>query len=343
LIVDSCAIVPLNSYVVPGQGLLEVGRHGVTALARNRGGEFLFIVRGDETEVMLCSQLGVNPPRFALPPVAIEAPLEGVLLDLDGTSVKSEPLWIAVILQVTNEMRAREGSPPLDCFRHEDLPHVSGRTVPEHLSYVHGRYFPRGSVEEARRIYDRITKSDEEMDRIAAELRSRGVNRYEPAPGLKELLLELRRRGVRIGMVTSGLYYKAWPELDEAFRAMDLGPPLDFLDAFITAGTKPEKGRAGTMGDAIAKPWPNIYYEAARALGFRPETAARFVVIGDSASDAGSARTMGVAIIGVRGGNIEAAGVAQLCFAIAGDLNDARTMLAPFLPLGKELEWKAES
>jgi len=332
VIEDTTAIVPLKTCFIPGQGALVVGRDGVTALARNRGGEFVFIARGDYTEVMLCSKIDVNPPRFALLPVTIQAPLQAVLLDLDGTCVKSEPLWIAVILQVTNEMRQSENLPPLDSFKPDDLPHVSGRTVPEHLAYCQAEFFPHGTSNAAREIYDRITKSDDEMEATATVLRSRGKSPYEPASGLKELLVELRERGVRIGMVTSGLYYKAWPEITEAFRKMNLGEPLQFLDGFITAGQRVEKGRSGTMGDAIAKPWPNIYYEVAKTLGFRAGIAGQFVVVGDSASDVGSARTMGVAAIGVEGGNIDEAGVRQMCFAMAKDLREVGKILDPYLP-----------
>jgi len=331
VIEDTKAIIPLKSCSIPGQGLLELGRDGITALARNRGGEFVFISRGDQTEVMLCSKMGVNPPRFALVPATLRAPLQAVLLDLDGTCVKSEPLWIAVILQVTNEMREREHLPPLESFQPEDTPHVSGRTVPEHLAYCRAKFFPHGGTDDARAIYDRITTSDDEMEAIGTALRSKGRSPYEPASGLKELLLKLRGRGVKIGMVTSGLHYKAWPELEEAFRKMDLGDPLQFLDGLITAGQRVGKGRAGTMGDAIAKPWPNIYYEIAKALGFRPEMSAQFAVVGDSASDVGSARTMGVPVIGVEGGNIDDAGVCQMCFKMASDLREVGRILDEYL------------
>ncbi|MCX8036725.1 MAG: HAD hydrolase-like protein [Candidatus Sumerlaeia bacterium] len=315
---------------MPGQGRLEVGKNGVTALAVNRGGEFVFIARGRHSEIMLQSKVGINPPRFALRPAVVRKPLKGVLLDLDGTCVKSEPLWIAVILQVTNEMRRKSKLPPLPAFPPDDLPHVSGRTVPEHLAYVHMRYFPKGNTHEARAIYDRITRSDAEMEELAAALRRRHKSPYEPADGLRELLLELRARRIGIAMVTSGLYYKAWPELAEAFHKMRLGDPLKFLDALVTAGTKIEKGQAGTMGDAVAKPWPNIYFEPARALGFTTQNAAHFVVVGDSASDVGSARTMGVAVIGVEGGNIREAGVEQLCWKMAKDLHEVGTILRPY-------------
>lgn len=303
----------------------------MTALARNRGGEFVFIVRGDQTEMMLCSKIGINPPRFGLLPVDVRAPLKGVLLDLDGTCVKSEPLWIEVIFRTTNEMRTKLGLPALEGFADEDTPHVSGRTVPDHLEYCRDKYFPAAAPEDARSIYDRITGSDDEMAGIIAAIRERGASPYEPAPGLLDLLLFLKDHGVKISMVTSGLHYKAWPETEPVFEKLGLGNPVDFLDAYITAGTRPGRGRAGTMGDAVAKPWPNIYFEAARAMGFEQNDAAHYLIVGDSASDVGSARTMGVAIIGVAGGNIECAGVSQLCWTLAEDLHAVKDRLAKYV------------
>lgn len=39
---------------------------------------------------------------------------------------------------------------------------------------------------------------------------------------------------MRIALVTSGLYEKAWPEIVSAFRTLDLGDPRAFYDAIIT-------------------------------------------------------------------------------------------------------------
>jgi hypothetical protein len=36
---------------------------------------------------------------------------------------------------------------------------------------------------------------------------------FTPSPGIKEFLLELRSRNIKLGLVTSGLYEKAWPEI----------------------------------------------------------------------------------------------------------------------------------
>ena len=72
---------------------------------------------------------------------------------------------------------------------------------------------------------------------MAAILEGRGrADAFVPAPGLREFLLALKGRGIRIGLVTSGLYEKAYPEIVAAFRALGMGNPRDFYDAIITAG-----------------------------------------------------------------------------------------------------------
>ena len=47
--------------------------------------------------------------------------------------------------------------------------------------------------------------------------------------GLKEFLLTLKERGIKIALVTSGLHEKAWPEIVAAFRALKPGRPARLL------------------------------------------------------------------------------------------------------------------
>jgi phosphoglycolate phosphatase-like HAD superfamily hydrolase len=89
-------------------------------------------------------------------------------------------------------------------------------------------------------------------------------NAFTPTPGLKAFLLALKERGIRIGLVTSGLYEKAWPEIVSAFRTLDLGDPRDFYDAIITAGFAIRKGQVGTLGELSPKPHPWLYAETCR-------------------------------------------------------------------------------
>ena len=45
---------------------------------------------------------------------------------------------------------------------------------------------------------------------------------FTPSHGLKEFLLALKEMNIKIGLVTSGLYEKAWPEILSAFRTLEM-------------------------------------------------------------------------------------------------------------------------
>lgn len=319
-------LIRLRWCAVPGRGVLRPGEEGVTLLAVNRGYEFIFVFRGTRVDVILNNKIGLFP-SFALLPAQIEPPIKGVLLDLDGTCVKSEAFWIAVILETVNRMRRRFGMPQLPAFDRSELPHISGRTVPEHLLYCIQRHCPQAALSDMQQAYTEI--AEEYMRRLnAGEL---DIDAFEPAEGLKELLLLLKAHRIRIGIVTSGLYYKAWPELRQAMDKLGLGDATEFFDAILTSGTLAGRGVCGTMGNAIAKPWPNIYFEAAQVLGFTMEERAHYVGIGDSGSDVGSLRLMGTPFIGVAHGNIEQGGTKCLCTHYVASLVEAKTLLENYL------------
>jgi beta-phosphoglucomutase-like phosphatase (HAD superfamily) len=304
---DPSDVIPLADCFIPGRGLLMAGKNGIDFLGINKSEDAIFIVRGEHTEAVLNSRSRLYP-GFPLYPAEVRKPVKGVLLDLDGTCVKSEALWIAVIEDVTNLMREKNGLGPVE-FAGKDLPHVSGRTVPDHLTYCRDNYFPGGRVSEAQQIYTEV--AEREM-RLFSEGRGR-EDAFDPVPGLKNILTGFKEQGIKIGLVTSGLYYKAYPEIEQAFVKLDMGRPEDFFDAFITAGTLTAKGRSGTMGNGISKPWPNIYFEAAQAMGFSLKDREHFAGIGDSASDVLAVRTMGLPFLGIDDGNIAAGGLKSLC------------------------------
>jgi len=147
---------------------------------------------------------------------------------------------------------------------------------------------------------------------------------FVPAPGLKEFLLALKEAGVKIALVTSGLYEKAWPEILSAFRTLDMGDPLEFYDAIISAGFQVGGGQVGTLGELEPKPHPWLYAESAR-VGLGMDKASRHKVIGLEDSGAGvvSIRLSGFAAIGVAGGNIAASGVRPLLHTECDTLADA--------------------
>ncbi len=130
--------------------------------------------------------------------------------------------------------------------------------------------------------------------------------------------------GIKVGLVTSGLYEKAWPEIVSAFRTMDMGDPLDFYDAIITAGHALRKGQSGTLGELAPKPHPWLYSETAR-IGLEMSATKNIRVIGleDSAAGVLSIRLAGFAALGIAGGNIGQSGMKPLLSGYFENLMDA--------------------
>ena len=129
---------------------------------------------------------------------------------------------------------------------------------------------------------------------------------------------------MRIGLVTSGLYEKAWPEILSAFRQLELGDPAEFYDAIITAGYAIRKGQPGTLGELSPKPHPWLYAETARVgLGIDFSRRHRVIGIEDSGAGVVSIRLAGFAALGIGGGNIERSGTGPLLTRSENTLPDA--------------------
>ncbi|MDF2926490.1 MAG: haloacid dehalogenase [Paenibacillaceae bacterium] len=295
-----------------GEGMYRRGEEGVLAILTPRDRKTDFIVYRDKTLCFVKSSMGY-PALYPLHEARYEGPAEAVLMDLDGTSVHSEEFWMWIIEQTIARLM---GSPSF-LLEESDVPHVSGHSVSEHLQYCIDKYCPGLSVEEARQHYFQITHY--EMNEIMCGRGRAGA--FTPAPGLKEFLLTLKDRGVKIGLVTSGLYEKAWPEVLSAFKTLGLGDPLELYDGIITAGQAIRKGQAGTLGELAPKPHPWLYAETAR-VGLGLDAASRSRVIGIEDSSAGllSIRLAGFTAFGIAGGNIAQSGVGPLAKAQYGSL-----------------------
>ncbi|MDR1146699.1 MAG: HAD family phosphatase [Verrucomicrobiales bacterium] len=304
---------------VGGGGLFHAGKDGVLAIHTPLDRASELIVYADKTLVFINSKMG-HPAIYPLLPARFEAPADAVLMDLDGTSVHSEHFWIWVIEQTTARLL---GNPRFQLAA-DDEPHVSGHSVSEHLSYCVAKYCPDKSVEEARDHYFDITRH--EMAEIMA---GRGrPNAFEPAPGLDEFLRKLKERKIKIGLVTSGLYEKAWPEILSAFRALKLGDPLEFYDAIISAGHAIRKGQAGTLGELAPKPHPWLYAETARVgLGLDPARRHRVIGIEDSGAGVVAIRLAGFSALGITGGNLAASGNEPFLRANISTLTDALPLI----------------
>ncbi len=303
---------------VASDGLHRRGQDGVQHIAATGDGKVEYIGYLDHTLALVNSSLGY-PAYYPVRPVAQHQPLKAVLMDLDGTSVHSETFWIWIIqLSIASLL----GNSRFE-LEDADLPFVSGHSVSEHMQYCIQKYCPDRSVEAARTFY--FEHTHREMQAILEGHGRRDA--FLPGPGLKEFLLALKTADIKIALVTSGLYEKAYPEIYSVFQALNLGRPEDFYDAIITAGFPMRLGEAGTMGELAAKPHPWLYAEAFRVgLGMPFEERHHVVGIEDSGAGICSIRLAGFTPIGVAGGNILESGTQALCGHFCQNLDEVLSL-----------------
>ncbi|MDD5134819.1 MAG: HAD family phosphatase [Phycisphaerae bacterium] len=286
-------------------GRFAKGKDGVTSILSTGDKKVEFIFFKDHILAYVKSAMGY-PAYYPVGPIKIEKPLKAVLMDLDGTSVRSVSFWIWIIQLTTASLL---DNPKFE-LEEADLPFVSGHSVSEHLKYCVHKYCPDKTVEQARDYYFKHTHF--QMQEI---MEGRGrEDAFTPSPGIKEFLMELKGMGVKIGLVTSGLYEKAWPEILSAFKTLKMGDPKDFYDAIISAGFPLRKGEAGTLGELSPKPHPWLYAETCRVgLGITAEESSNVIGIEDSGAGVCSIRLAGFSTIGFGGGNINESGTRGLC------------------------------
>lgn len=286
-------------------GHFRIGQDGVKAVVTTGDKKVEFIAFENHSYAYVNSSMGY-PAYYPVLPVEIQKPVKAVLMDLDGTTVRSEEFWIWIIQKTCASLL---NNVKFD-LEESDLPYVSGHSVSEHLKYCINKYCPEKTAEEARKFYFEHTRH--EMDEI---INGRGrKNAFTPSPGIKDFLYELKAMNIKIGLVTSGLYEKACPEILSAFDTLGMGDPKDFYDCIITAGFPLRKGEAGTLGELALKPHPWLYAEACRVgLGIPFEERNLVVGIEDSSAGICSIRLAGFPEIGIGGGNIMESGTLGLC------------------------------
>ena len=283
----------------------ETGKDGVKGIFTPDDRKIDIIEFEDKKLCYVKSELGY-PAIYPLRETRFEPKAEAILMDLDGTSVHSEEFWMWVIEKTTARLLGKNSFTKEE----EDIPFISGHSVSEHLQYMIDKYAPGASLMLARDYYFDIVNY--EMNEI---LHGRGKqDAFTPAPNLKKFLTTVKSEGIKIGLVTSGLYEKAMPEILSAFKQLDMGDPVEFYDAIITAGQTFRKDQTGTLGELAPKPHPWLYAETARVgLGMPFERRHKVLGIEDSAAGVVSVKLAGFSCAGVAGGNIDAAGVGDLC------------------------------
>ncbi|MBN1437638.1 MAG: HAD hydrolase-like protein [Sedimentisphaerales bacterium] len=323
--IPNIGTIPPDSGMIPldqcTDGIHRPGREGVISVTATGDRKVEFIAYQTHTIAYVNSAMGY-PAYYPVHPVQIQKPLRAVLMDLDGTSVHSEPFWVWIIEKSIASLLDN----PKFQLEPADLPHVSGHSVSEHLQYCITKYCPDKTVEAAREYYFQHTHH--EMAEIMA---GRGrTDAFVPAPGLKEFLLELKAQNIKIGLVTSGLYEKAWPEILSAFRTLKMPDPQDFYDAIITAGHAIRPSQPGTLGELSPKPHPWLYAETCR-VGLGIDFKDRHSVIGLEDSGAGicSILLAGFAPIGLATGNIPQSGTKSLCTHYCPDFNAVLKIITP--------------
>ena len=290
----------------------ETGKDGVRKIL-TPDDKKIDIVEFDNKKLCLVKSGMGYPAIYPMYETHFEPKAEAILMDLDGTSVHSESFWMWVIERTTARLLDN------DNFKREteDEPFISGHSVSEHLQYMIDKYAKGENLELARQYYFEIVNY--EMDEI---LKGRGKHdAFTPAPNLKEFLMTVKKEGIKIGLVTSGLYEKAMPEIISAFKQLDMGDPVDFYDSIITAGQALRKGQTGTLGELEPKPHPWLNAETARVgLGIPFERRHKVIGIEDSSAGVVSIKLAGFSCVGISGGNIGKAGVADLCDYKISDL-----------------------
>ncbi|MBQ3553512.1 MAG: HAD family phosphatase [Clostridia bacterium] len=283
----------------------EVGKDGVQKILTPDDKKIDIVEFSDKKLCYVKSSMGY-PAIYPMHETHFEPKAEAILMDLDGTSVHSESFWMWVIEQTTARLLGNSKFQK----EAEDEPFISGHSVSEHLQYMIDKYAPGASLELARQYYFEIVNYE-----MAEILAGRGKqDAFTPAPGLKEFLLAVKSEGIKIGLVTSGLYEKAMPEIISAFRQLDMGDPVEFYDAIITAGQALRAGQTGTLGELAPKPHPWLYAETARVgLGIPFENRHKVIGIEDSSAGVVSIKLAGFSCVGISGGNIEQSGMGDLC------------------------------
>ena len=309
----------LNTLCATSDGRFTVGESSVSAIAATGDGKVEFIGFESHTMALVNSAMSY-PAYYPVDALGEEAPIKAVLMDLDGTTVHSEEFWIWII-QMSIASLLGDSKFELEDV---DFPYVSGHSVSEHLQYCVEKYCPERSVEAARAFY--FEHTHREMQLILEGKGRPGA--FRPSPGIKDFLLELKAMGIKLGLVTSGLYEKAYPEILDAFKTLNMGDPAEFYDTIITAGHALRKGEAGTLGELSPKPHPWLYAEAFRVgLGMGYDERHSVIGIEDSGAGVASIRLAGMQAWGIGGGNIDQSGTRGLCSQYSEDFESLLSLI----------------
>lgn len=177
--------------------------------------------------------------------------MEAVIFDLDGVVVDTEKHWNQAEQEIYREVTGEEVDPDK----------LAGMSI-------------TNTYEKLAEMYELNVSHDEFFDMYEDRAEEVYYEKAELMEGLKELIKDLRSKGLKIGLAT-GSY---WPKyVIDRFN-------LDF-DTVVHSGKIEGKG----------KPEPETYLKAVQNLNIRPEDA---VAVDDTSAGIESARGAGLYCIG---------------------------------------------
>ena len=149
-------------------GRFVKGKNGVEEIVSTGDEKVEFVSFGDKTLACVKSAIAY-PVYYPVQPVKLEMPVKAVLMDLDGTTVRSEEFWIWIIQM---SIASLLGNPKFE-LEDADMPFVSGHSVSEHLQYCIDKYCPGASLDKARDFY--FEHTHREMEEIMAGCGTKGA------------------------------------------------------------------------------------------------------------------------------------------------------------------------
>ena len=186
------------------------------------------------------------------------ARFRAVIFDMDGVLADSEPLY----LQGINEVLKDFGM----AITEDDHNELLGAAVGPTWDFIFEKYSPPASNDEC------VSRYDQTMVKLLSRP-------HEPLPGVRELLSELKRRGIPRAVASS-----SWPNWVKALLA---STGLDGCFNVAVSSAEVENG----------KPAPDIFLHAAEAMHVEPE---RCVVIEDSRTGVIAAKAAGMYAVQLR-------------------------------------------
>jgi HAD superfamily hydrolase (TIGR01509 family) len=211
--------------------------------------------------------------------------LQGVLFDMDGLLVDSEPLWFEVECAVMTRLDGQ--------WSEADQHALIGGSLPRTVSYLLARAARPASPEEVGRWL---------VDGMTSLLRSRSLTML---PGAAELLAEVRAAGLPHALVTSS----ERPIMEAVLAQLGIGFTVTVCADDVTRG----------------KPDPEPYLRAASLLGADPRSCVALEDSPNGVASAEAAGCKLIAVpslvpIRAQGGRVIAASLSQVSLARLRDL-----------------------